>query len=299
MLVMGTAGSFLAGYCFERCCSTVRGDGAGPAGERDHAGLHDFPDAVGLEHPTQRRQLVSGAGGLDGHGVGGDVDDLGPEHLGHLEDLGAHRRVGADLEHHELALDRRRRLQLDDLDDVHQLVELLGDLLEGELVDAHADGHPRDAGLLGRPDGERLDVVAAPREQARDAGQHAGLVLDEDREDVGAHRLVSRGRWSSLSMSVTTSSAPPASGSSNSGRMSRAAMIWSLPVPAATMGQTCASAPTVKSMTTGRSVTAMACLMTRSTLSLDSHRRPSQPSAWASRTKSGTRCLWVPSSVLE
>ena len=39
-------------------------------------------------------------------------------------------------------------------------------------------------GIVGRPDRERVDVEAAPREQARDAGEHAGLVLDQDREDV-------------------------------------------------------------------------------------------------------------------
>src|SRR5213075_695542 len=42
--------------------------------------------------------------------------------------------------------------------------------------------------VLGRRDGQRLDVVAARREQAGDAGERAGLVLDEDRNDVAAHR---------------------------------------------------------------------------------------------------------------
>ena len=40
------------------------------------------------------------------------------------------------------------------------------------------------SGALGRPDGQRLDVEAAPREQAGDAREHAGLVLDEHRERV-------------------------------------------------------------------------------------------------------------------
>ena len=34
------------------------------------------------------------------------------------------------------------------------------------------------------PDRERVDVEAAPREEAGDPRQHAGLVLDQDREDV-------------------------------------------------------------------------------------------------------------------
>ena len=81
--------------------------------------------------------------------------------------------------------------------------------------------------------------------------------------------------------------------------MLRAAMIWSLPVPAATIGHTCASAPTTKSITTGRSLIAMASWMTRSTSSFDSARSPTQPMASASSLKSGMRCLWVPRSVCE
>ena len=73
---------------------------------------------------------------------------------------------------------------LDDLDHVDQLVELLGDLFERRLVDADHDGHPRHVLLLGGADRERLDVVAAPREQRCHSGEHAGLVLDEHRQGV-------------------------------------------------------------------------------------------------------------------
>ena len=76
-------------------------------------------------------------------------------------------------------------------------------------------------------------------------------------------------------------------------------MISSLLVPAATIGQTIASLPTTKSMTTGASLIAMAASMVLSTSAAFSQRSPTQPSASASLTKSGMRCLCVPSSVLE
>ena len=38
--------------------------------------------------------------------------------------------------------------------------------------------------VVGRADGERVDVEPAPREQPGDPGQDTRLVLDEDREDV-------------------------------------------------------------------------------------------------------------------
>jgi len=45
-------------------------------------------------------------------------------------------------------------------------------------------GDPGQRRIVGRTDGERVDVEAAAREQAGDPGQDARLVLDEDREDV-------------------------------------------------------------------------------------------------------------------
>jgi hypothetical protein len=63
----------------------------------------------------------------------------------------------------------------------------------------------------------------------------------------------------------------------------------SLLAPAATIGHTCASWPTTKSMTTGASSMAIAFSMTASTSSLVSQRRPTHPSASARATKSGMR----------
>jgi hypothetical protein len=60
-----------------------------------------------------------------------------------------------------------------------------------------------------------------------------------------------------------------------------------------------ASLPTTKSITTGASLIAIAASIVLSTSAAFSQRNPMQPSASASFTKSGMRCLWVPRSVLE
>src|SRR5690606_4868170 len=172
---------------------------------------------------------------------------------------------------HELALDGRRGVQLDDLQDVHQLVQLLGDLFEGQVGDVHHDRHPGDLRMLGDADREGLDVEAAPGEQRGDPGQDAGLVLHEHRQGVQAHRGQSP--------------------FSHSGARSRAILMSSLVVPAATIGQTMASLWTMKSITTGASSISMALAMTSSTSSAFSQRRPTQPYASASLTKSGMRLL--------
>src|SRR5207248_3362321 len=124
------------------------------------------------------------------------------------------------------------------------------------------------------------DVEPAAGEQARDTDEHPGLVLDEHRQRVPARTrllLPEPHRW--LAHSVT----------SQSGAMSRATLMSSLLVPAATMGQTMASRCTMKSITTGRSLISMACLMTSSTSAAVSQRRPAHPEASASLTKSGIR----------
>ena len=76
------------------------------------------------------------------------------------------------------------RLEVADLDHVDELVQLLGDLVDRvrRAVDRERDA--RDRRVVGRADRQRVDVEAAPREQARDPSQHAGLVLHQHREDV-------------------------------------------------------------------------------------------------------------------
>src|SRR5690606_32107372 len=170
---------------------------------------------------------------------------------------------------HELALDGRRGVQLDDLQDVDQLVELLGDLLQRQVGDVHHDRHPGDLRVLGDADRERLDVEAAPGEQRRDPGQDAGLVLHEHRQGVQAHRGQSP--------------------FSHSGAMSRAILMSSWVVPAATIGQTMAPLSPMKAITTGASLISMAWAMAASTPSAFAQRRPTQPYASASLTKSGIR----------
>src|SRR5690606_41632340 len=147
-------------------------------------------------------------------------------------------------------------------------------------------GHRGDLGLLGGADGQRLDVEPAPAEPPRDPGQDARLVLDQHRQRVLAH------------LSPRASAvAGQRSSSSNSGAMSRANLMSSLLVPAATIGQTIASRCTRKSPTTGTSSISIAFWMVASTSAGLSQARPTAPYASAGLTKSGTRLLCR--SVLE
>src|SRR5215470_6950516 len=207
------------------------------------------------------------AGRLHGDRVQRHVHDVGAEQFHRLEHLRPGVAVGADLDQDELALHGLRRLELDDLEHVDQLVELLSDLLERVLLAVHHDRHPGDLLMLGGPHSERVDVEPAARKQAGDSDKDPGLVLHQHGECVLGHSI------------------PP----SQSGAMPRANLMSSLLVPAATIGHTIASLCTMKSITTGWSLIAMACSMIASTSSLRSQRSPMQPYASASLTKSGIR----------
>ena len=91
--------------------------------------------------------------------------------------------------------------QLDDAQDVDELVHLLLDLLERVLaaVDAHRD--PRDVAPLGRPDGEALDVVAAPREHLEMRVSAPGL-FSTTTERVWSSRCLDRLAFVGISMQV-------------------------------------------------------------------------------------------------
>src|SRR5699024_2556924 len=106
--------------------------------------------------------------------------------------------------------------------------------------------------VLGRADGERGDVEPAAGEQGGDAGEHAGLVLHQHRQGLGVRRYHGFGGVHDQ-MSL-----------SHSGLMPCAIWISSLETPLGTIGHTMASALTVKSTTTGRSLISMACRMVAS-----------------------------------
>ena len=117
-------------------------------------------------------------------------------------EISSARRSGrrAHLEQEQLPLDRLFRLQLGDAEHVHELVDLLLDLLQRVVLGVDPEGDARDAVALGRPDGERVDVEAAAREHRRDPRERARLVLEEDRDRV-LHDVASTGS-SNSTMSI-------------------------------------------------------------------------------------------------
>jgi carbonic anhydrase/acetyltransferase-like protein (isoleucine patch superfamily) len=87
------------------------------------------------------------------------------------------------------------------------------DLVERDVGAVDAQRDPRDPDPLGRPDGQLVDVVAAPGEQVRDARERARLVLELDGDGVVAHQPVTSStawRPSSSGISMMSTDAAPA-----------------------------------------------------------------------------------------
>ncbi len=84
----------------------------------------------------------------------------------------------------QLALDGLVGGELGDRHHVDELVELLHDLLQRSGLHVHHDRDAAEALVVGGCHGQREDVEPPPAEQAGDAGEHAGLVLDHGRDDV-------------------------------------------------------------------------------------------------------------------
>ena len=124
----------------------------------------------------------------------------------------------------ELPRDHVLGVEVADLDDVDELVELLGHLLDREAARVDRDRHARAVRVLGRADGEGVDVEAAPGEQAGHAGQDAGLVLHQDREGVlhGA-RSIARSADRRLRVAPGAGSYPCAHGGPAARRRGRSA----------------------------------------------------------------------------
>src|SRR5690606_35067366 len=99
------------------------------------AGADGLQDGAAVQRADEGSDLVLHPGQLDGVGLVGDIDDAPAEDFRHALHFFALLADRTDLDQHELAFDMGAFGQIDDLDHVHQPVEVLGDLLD-DLVGA-------------------------------------------------------------------------------------------------------------------------------------------------------------------
>src|SRR6185437_15558720 len=88
------------------------------------------------------------------------------------------------LQQDELALEVLASRHVLDIHHVHQLVELIDDLLDDRFRAGGDQGEPRYCRIIRRRDGERLYVVATSGEEPGYPAQGTGLVLQENGDDM-------------------------------------------------------------------------------------------------------------------
>ena len=93
----------------------------------------------------ERVELLGRAGELEDDRVGADVEEPPAERLGGRDELGPLLGRGLHADHEQLALDGLARDELGHAEDVHELVDLLLDLLERVLRAVDAQSDARDA----------------------------------------------------------------------------------------------------------------------------------------------------------
>jgi len=89
-----------------------------------------------------------------------------------------------DLCQKQLTLDKRGLGVIQDSPHWDQILELSPCLFHDSVLSGKHNGHAGEILNLGVADDQTIDVEAASGEDARDAGEHAGLILDEAVEDM-------------------------------------------------------------------------------------------------------------------
>src|SRR6478609_1370674 len=158
--------------------------GARRSAQTDPAGADELLKTVRTDELLEGIDVLRRSCQLEHDRVGSQIRDPRVEDLAERHQLGTGARRRRHLEQRELALERLTGGELRHAEHVDELVQLLLDLLEGMGLAVDTQRDSRHVVPLGLPDREALDVVAAPREHARDARQRSRLVLDEDGDRV-------------------------------------------------------------------------------------------------------------------
>src|SRR5262245_4957438 len=150
------------------------------ARHRDRACADNVQNADRFEQIDEVLDLFGICRQFDHEVVFPHVYDPGAEDFDQAQDfLPLDALIRVDGQHDHLALDMRAGGQVRDLDHPDHLARLLKYLLDHVVVAVRGQRHPRDAVFERGRHAERVDLIAARAEQARDPSQHSVFILDE------------------------------------------------------------------------------------------------------------------------
>ena len=124
-------------------------------------------------------ELVFAAGIHECHAVTGDVDGMGAESSGELQDLHA-LITGVHLDEEHAAKGACFFFEDCDLLDFADLFDLAGDLIYGAVIRIDGDRKAGIARFFCGAAHQTVDIVAAARDQSGDLGEHTRTIVCDD-----------------------------------------------------------------------------------------------------------------------
>lgn len=122
-------------------------------------------------------QLIAGAGELDGIDRRRHVDNLSAEDFGVALHFFTAIAAGLNLHQHNFAFNMSPLPQLADPQDIHQLVQLLFNLLNRFFIAHGLNGHSGESGIVRRRDSQAFYIIATLGKEADNAGQCTRFVF--------------------------------------------------------------------------------------------------------------------------
>mmetsp|Transcript_22816 Transcript_22816/g.49998 ORF Transcript_22816/g.49998 Transcript_22816/m.49998 type:complete len:299 (-) Transcript_22816:800-1696(-) len=148
------------------------------------ASAGNLQDAKRLQQVRERLHLVLLAQQLNSHGAGTHVQDIGAEDGGEVPQLTTLAAGAADLDQHELPVDKGQVREVVYILHKHQLVQLLEQLIYGLRSAGHHHADARHALALAGAHSKALHVVATACKHTSHLVEHTGHVLHLDAERV-------------------------------------------------------------------------------------------------------------------
>src|SRR3989339_744069 len=149
------------------------------SGHGDGPRTDNFLNADGPQDVNHRLELAGLAGNLHHITFWPDVNNLAPEDIDYPQNLGPGVRLGLYPNQGHLPLHIIMLTHISDLDNVNELMKLLGDLLNDSILAGSHQGQAGNILLKGLGHGEAFNVEAPAAEKACYPGKNSGFILQQ------------------------------------------------------------------------------------------------------------------------
>src|SRR5262249_48912462 len=125
-------------------------------------------------------------------GLGGHIDDLGPEDLGETEHFSTCIRLGIDLDEHHLTIHVRLFTEIRDFDHINEAIQLLVYLLQDLVIPRSDQRNTRHTRVFRLSHTQALNIETTSTEQPGNAPEDTKLIFHQHRKGVAVYSVMIR-----------------------------------------------------------------------------------------------------------